>query len=107
MREMEAACEDMQRSTDEWDATSLMLQRDMPPALEAMEDAAREFEVLGETMRAVLGPFGGGAGRGRVKKGAERRNAAQGVTANGVAASSDERQAAKKMTEELATAVRP
>ena len=103
MKEMDAAGRDMQKTANEMEETSLMLQRDLPPALEALEDAAREFEELGEAMGSVLGPFAGNAARGRTKRGVARRQAASGEESSDPEA----RQAAKEMTDELATAVRP
>jgi hypothetical protein len=117
MREMEVACKDVQTASNELETASVMMQGELPPTLEAVEDASREFEEVGEAMRAILGPFSGGPAKGNAKKGIQRRNqAARKLLEQHVGQSSnlqsfddddtEARLAAKEMTDHLATAVR-
>jgi hypothetical protein len=78
-----------------------------------MEDTAREFEEVGQAVRAVLAPFGGGPVRKKPKRDTARRKDAAAAAAeqngNGaapIAGDSESRRHAKEMSDELATAVR-
>jgi hypothetical protein len=70
---MELAGRDLQQAASEMEATSLMMQAELPPTLASVEDASREFEEVGEAMSAILGPFRGSHAKKSKKPGVQRR----------------------------------
>jgi hypothetical protein len=76
LKEMELAGRDIQQAATEMEATSLMMQAELPPTLASVEDASREFEQVGEAMSAVLGPFRASQGEKSKKPGVLRRKLA-------------------------------